>query len=114
MATAPIGTLPSSRTSAVWFKAKLSIPVASKELASEAAGGVKASSSSERAPRRDVMGPNQTAWALDLSSMNKGIAWVNGFSPGRYWVADSTGCYDGQCAPPRLAGADLLLSLQRV
>lgn len=46
----------------------------------------------------------QTAFALDLSGMNKGVAYVNGFDIGRYWLAPSSGCADGDCAPPNFPG----------
>ena len=38
-------------------------------------------------------------YALDLSSMRKGVAWVNGFELGRYWLVGGR-CSDS-CAPPR-------------
>lgn len=38
------------------------------------------------------------AYALDLSSMWKGIAHVNGFNIGRYWLLE--GSCKGDCAPP--------------
>ena len=43
----------------------------------------------------------QTAYALDLSGMGKGVAYVNGFNIGRYWLVRSgtlNTCDEGQCA----------------
>jgi hypothetical protein len=40
----------------------------------------------------------QTAFALNLSSMNKGAAFFNGFALGRYWLV--AGACNGACAPP--------------
>lgn len=42
--------------------------------------------------------PNQTAIAVNLGGLNKGMAYVNGFNIGRYWLAPGK-CH-GQCAPP--------------
>merc|ERR1712159_508098 len=39
-----------------------------------------------------------TSFALDLSTMWKGIAYVNGFNLGRYWMLP--GVCKGSCAPP--------------
>jgi len=39
-----------------------------------------------------------TAFALDLSTMSKGLAYVNGFLLGRYWL--KPGKCSGNCAPP--------------
>ena len=44
----------------------------------------------------------QTAIALDLSTMNKGVAYVNGFNIGRYWL--KPGKCTGACAPPIKSG----------
>merc|ERR1712070_222753 len=41
---------------------------------------------------------SELSFALDLSSMWKGIAYVNGFNLGRYWLR--TGVCNGVCAPP--------------
>jgi len=38
------------------------------------------------------------AFALELSSMSKGVAYVNGFNLGRYW--SKPGKCSGTCAPP--------------
>jgi Glycosyl hydrolases family 35 len=43
--------------------------------------------------------PNQTAVVINLSGLNKGVAYVNGFNIGRYWLAP--GVCEGDCAPPR-------------
>ena len=43
----------------------------------------------------------QTAFALDLSAMGKGMAFVNGFNIGRYWLILSgslNSCKEDQCA----------------
>lgn len=43
----------------------------------------------------------QTAFVLDLTGMTKGVAYVNGFSIGRYWLIVSgalSSCKEGQCA----------------
>ena len=44
----------------------------------------------------------QTSFALDLSTMNKGVAYVNGFNIGRYWL--KPGQCSGACAPPIKSG----------
>ena len=46
--------------------------------------------------------PTQTSFALDLSTMNKGVAYVNGFDIGRYWL--EAGTCSGTCAPPVKSG----------
>lgn len=43
-------------------------------------------------------GATQTAYALNLTSMLKGVAFVNGFHLGRYWL--TPGKCSGSCAPP--------------
>jgi hypothetical protein len=43
--------------------------------------------------------PNQTALVLNLSGLHKGVAYVNGFHIGRYWLI--AGQCNGDCAPPR-------------
>lgn len=50
--------------------------------------------------RRFVGGsqPNQTSLVANLSGLNKGVAYVNGFHIGRYWLLNGT-C-NGNCAPP--------------
>jgi hypothetical protein len=60
---------------AVWFKGSFDLP-----------------------PSASSPAPTQTAYALDLSSMNKGVAYVNGFNIGRYWL--KPGACSGTCAPP--------------
>ena len=42
--------------------------------------------------------PNQTAVVVNLNGLNKGVAYVNGFNIGRYWLV--LGQCDGDCAPP--------------
>jgi len=44
----------------------------------------------------------QTSYALDLSTMNKGVAYVNGFNIGRYWL--QPGKCSGTCPPPVKSG----------
>jgi hypothetical protein len=41
---------------------------------------------------------DQTALAANLFGLNKGVAYVNGFNIGRYWL--KRGICDGDCAPP--------------
>ena len=43
--------------------------------------------------------PNQTAMVVNLKGLNKGMAYVNGFNIGRYWLAK--GKCTGKCAPPQ-------------
>lgn len=43
--------------------------------------------------------PNQTALVVNLNGLNKGVAYVNDFNIGRYWLVP--GHCDGDCAPPR-------------
>ena len=45
-----------------------------------------------------MTGPVQVSYALSLVGANKGMAFVNGFELGRYWLAPG-GC-NGACAPP--------------
>jgi hypothetical protein len=45
--------------------------------------------------------PNQTALVVNLSGLNKGVVYVNGFDLGRYWLIEGE-CDDQACAPPRL------------
>ena len=42
--------------------------------------------------------PPQLAYALNLTTMWKGVAYVNGFMLGRYWL--EAGSCQGSCAPP--------------
>lgn len=42
--------------------------------------------------------PNQTAIVANLGGLYKGMAYVNGFNVGRYWLA--LGECPGECAPP--------------
>ena len=51
---------------------------------------------------RAAPGATQTAYVLDLSTMNKGVAYVNGFNIGRYWL--QLGECSGMCAPPVKSG----------
>eukprot|EP00730_Choanoeca_flexa_P008508 TRINITY_DN12498_c0_g2_i8.p1 TRINITY_DN12498_c0_g2~~TRINITY_DN12498_c0_g2_i8.p1 ORF type:complete len:877 (+),score=175.89 TRINITY_DN12498_c0_g2_i8:2-2632(+) len=50
------------------------------------------------APQPEDDSDSPFAYALDLSSLNKGVAYVNGFDIGRYWLKN--GECDGECAPP--------------
>ena len=43
--------------------------------------------------------PNQTALVVNLQGLNKGMAYVNGFHLGRYWLIEGN-CGNGGCAPP--------------
>jgi beta-galactosidase len=43
--------------------------------------------------------PNQTALVVNLNGLNKGMAYVNGFHIGRYWLVEGD-CGKGDCAPP--------------
>jgi len=47
-------------------------------------------------------GPNQVSYALSLVGANKGVAFVNGFELGRYWL--EPGSCSGACAPPIKSG----------
>lgn len=49
-------------------------------------------------PKNADLADEATAFALDLSTMSKGMAYVNGFNLGRYWLKPGT-C-SGSCAPP--------------
>jgi len=40
---------------------------------------------------------SQTSYALNLTRMNKGVAYLNGFNLGRYWLV--SGKCSGECAP---------------
>jgi hypothetical protein len=67
-ATGAVGDIPH-----VWFRAYIDLPRASA-------------------------GASQTSYALNLTTMNKGVAYVNGFNLGRYWLVK--GQCKGACAPP--------------
>jgi Glycosyl hydrolases family 35 len=43
--------------------------------------------------------PNQTALVVNLHGLNKGMAYVNGFHIGRYWLVEGA-CEKRDCAPP--------------
>ena len=68
---------------AAWFRTTVDLPPSSPTT-SDAAG---------KSGR-----PLQLAYALNLTTMWKGTAYVNGFFLGRYWMA--AGLCKGTCAPP--------------
>jgi hypothetical protein len=68
----------------VWLKARFDLPALSGSMAS--------------ADAADSHAPVQLAHALRLTGMNKGVAYVNGFELGRYWL--KPGACHGACAPP--------------
>lgn len=78
----PLATVPPAAV-ATWFRFAIDLP--------------------QSAPLA-MVDPNQTSYALDLTGLNKGIAFVNGFNIGRYWLTSSSGCQDGECAPPDFPG----------
>lgn len=65
----------------VWFRASFDLPALSR---------------TRTAPNDGV--PAQVAYGLHLHTMWKGVAWVNGFDIGRYWL--KPGKCSGTCAPP--------------
>ena len=73
----PADTKVPADTRLAWFRARIDMP---------------------KAMARAGDGPEQLAYALDLSTMWKGQAWVNGFNLGRYWAV--AGKCSGACAPP--------------
>jgi len=66
----------------VWMKATFDMP---KDIVVPSGGGAAQ--------------PNQTAVVLDLSGLNKGAVYVNGFNIGRYYLI--VGQCEGECAPPQ-------------
>lgn len=46
----------------------------------------------------DAPGPAQVSYAMDMSTAQKGVVFVNGFELGRYYI--TPGSCHGQCAPP--------------
>ena len=60
-----------------WFKARIDLPPAAPNA-------------------------TQMSYALQLDTMNKGVAYVNGFNLGRYWMVE--GKCSGACAPPVKSG----------
>ena len=81
----PANTFPPAST-LVWFKASFDLPAADNATSTAAATSNMA------------VAPAQLSYALDLSSVNKGVAFVNGFELGRYWL--KPGQCKGECAPP--------------
>jgi hypothetical protein len=67
--------------SLIWFQGRFEIP---KELLPFVGKGQ----------------PNQTALVANLSGMQKGVVYVNGFNIGRYWLTPGTCDGGGDCAPP--------------
>lgn len=76
---------PHGNATAVWFRATFDLPTHSN-------------SSSESATGTDSAAETQSAYALDVVGLNKGVAYVNGFNIGRYWLENGS-CH-GNCAPP--------------
>jgi hypothetical protein len=74
-----------AEATATWFRTTLDAPPRPQRAESRRADDAAA----EPYP--------QLAYALDLSSMNKGVAYLNGFHLGRYWLIKGKG--EG-CAPP--------------
>eukprot|EP00756_Hemistasia_phaeocysticola_P001475 Hpha_TRINITY_DN11041_c0_g1::TRINITY_DN11041_c0_g1_i3::g.92734::m.92734 len=68
---------PSRNDSLLWFKASFDLPPSAPDA-------------------------TQVAYAMDLSGMNKGQVWVNGFHIGRYYLVN--GKCTGECAPPIKSG----------
>ena len=66
-----IGFAGQTRASRVWFRFRLDLPTA------HAVQGTSP-------PPGPGTGTAQTAYALDLTGMGKGVAYVNGFNLGRY------------------------------
>jgi hypothetical protein len=88
----PLQSISAPTVSRVWFKLKLDLPSQHLPPARGARGA-----------RSDAAGAGgqQTAYALDLSPMSKGVAYVNGFNIGRYWLVLSgqlNECSEGMCA----------------
>eukprot|EP00755_Sulcionema_specki_P016194 Sspe_Gene.61401::Locus_34073_Transcript_1_2_Confidence_0.500_Length_2681::g.61401::m.61401 len=53
-------------------------------------------------PSPSTSQPGPAAYALNLTTMWKGVAYVNGFNLGRYWLLP--GQCSGECAPPIKSG----------
>jgi hypothetical protein len=73
-----------SKSSAIWFRGMLNTPLTT--INTHQLDPIVSSS------------PPQIAYALNLTCMWKGTAYVNGFLLGRYWMVGGT-C-KGECAPP--------------
>jgi hypothetical protein len=82
----PAAAIPGTAT-LVWFKATFDLPAA---VAAPVGGSVTSHNSSQS--------PAQLSYALHLVGMTKGVAYVNGFELGRYWLR--AGQCTGKCAPP--------------
>eukprot|EP01046_Picozoa_sp_COSAG06_P004719 COSAG06_NODE_202_length_20343_cov_59.390931_3_plen_1016_part_00 len=89
-----------SNSSLSWFRATFDLPAApaaapaAATSASSAAAAAVESESGAGGPG----GPEQVSYAMDMSSAQKGVVFVNGFELGRYWI--TPGSCHGQCAPP--------------
>ena len=79
----PASAVPET-ASLVWFKALFDLPA-----------GSSASVPNSTATAEP---PAQLSYALSMVGANKGVAYVNGFELGRYWL--EVGECKGQCAPP--------------
>ena len=79
-ANATVATVPLA-----WFRASFDLPASTSFPSSSASPSVAAA-------------PAQLAYALNLTTMWKGQAYVNGFHLGRYWM--EAGECNGKCAPP--------------
>ena len=96
----------------VWFRLTIDLPPSSPPPQHSSTLARAALEGAQRPrPRPPLVEPSssssqgeQTAFALDMSGMNKGVAYVNGFDIGRYWLIPSSGCIDGDCAPPNFPG----------
>ncbi len=75
-------TNPKQDDSLIWFQGNFDLPVEYHSFAGEGQ-------------------PNQTALVANLrgGGLNKGVAYVNGFNIGRYWL--KPGECEGECAPPQ-------------
>lgn len=91
------GSVATDNTTAnVWFRSRFDLPTSPEVEAPSHSWPVIATS--------PPPAPAQLAHALKLpaGSLNKGVAYVNGFELGRYWL--KTGSCHGACAPPIKAG----------
>ena len=89
----PASAFPPAST-LVWFKASfnLPLPLAANTNATASTVGSAGGGAAVALP------PAQISYALSLVGANKGVAYVNGFELGRYWL--KPGECQGKCAPP--------------
>ena len=86
------------QTALTWYRAAFDLP---KQQQQQQQQQYNSSSSSSSSSDGDDVGdpqPPQIAYALDLKTMWKGQAYVNGFHLGRYYLLP--GQCSGTCAPP--------------